>query len=171
MLFRSYKKFGDLIFAKNEYGSYCLPASTAHRPAAEATMRGEVWERKTLEFMLENAKGGTVITAGAFFGDALPALSKVCKNVVAFEPNPENYRCTQMTVLMNDLKNVTVYGYGLGERSESRKLVVKGHDGRSLGGGSQIADITDRGTESVPIDLVAIDEVIPDSADISIIHL
>jgi FkbM family methyltransferase len=171
MLFRSYKQFGDSIFAKNKYGSYCIPASASHRPAAATTMHGDVWEEKTLEFMLANAKGAAVITAGAFFGDALPALSKVCKEVFAFEPNPESYRCAQITVLMNGLKNVTLCGYGLGEKSEAKNLVVKGHDGRSLGGGSQMADITDRGSESVPVEVVAIDEAIPRDADISIIHL
>jgi FkbM family methyltransferase len=91
--------------------------------------------------------------------------------VWAFEPNPENHRCAQLTVLLNDLRNVTLCQAGLGERCETRQLVVKDHHGRSLGGNSQIADITNRGSESVSVELVTIDSVAYEHANISIIHL
>ena len=172
MLFHNYRKFGNFIFASNEYGSYCIPAGAAHRPASRCVMGGEVWERNTVQFMLENCRGEAVITAGAFFGDALPALSKACKWVWAFEPNPENHRCAQVTVLLNDLRNVTLCQAGLGERREQRQLVVKDYQGRSLGGASQIAGITtDRGPESVSVELVTIDSIAYGHANISIIHL
>jgi len=74
-------------------------------------------------------------------------------------------------VLLNDLRNVTLCRAGLGERCETRQLVVKDHQGRSLGGASQIATITDRGSESVPVELVTIDSMAYDHANISIIHL
>jgi FkbM family methyltransferase len=122
--------------------------------------------------MLANCGQGAGNTAGAFFGDALPALSKATAGTIwAFEPSPENYRCAAMTVLLNDLKNVRLQNVGLGAKAEVLQLVVKDHDGRSLGGGSQIADITDRGTEAVSVSLVAIDEVVPRTSSISIIHL
>jgi FkbM family methyltransferase len=122
--------------------------------------------------MLANCGDGAVITAGTFFGDALPALSKATAGTVwAFEPSPENYRCAAMTVLLNDLKNVRLQNVGLGEKAEKRQLVVKDRDGRALGGASQIADITDRGTESVPVSLVAVDEVMPRTSSVSVIHL
>jgi FkbM family methyltransferase len=165
------QKFGDFIFARNKYGTYCIPAAAAHRPASKCVMNGDVWENKTVEFMLENCDGEVVITAGAFFGDALPALSNVCKRVLAFEPNPENYRCAQMTVLLNDLRNVTLCRAGLGEKCEKKQLVVKDHGGRALGGASQIADITDRGSEAVSIDLVTIDSMVSEHTNVSIIHL
>lgn len=171
MLFRHYRKFGDFIFARNEYGSYCVPAAAAHRPASQCVMHGQVWERNTIEFMLANSRSGAVITAGAFFGDALPALSRVCERVWAFEPNPENHRCAQVTVLLNDLRNVTLCEAGLGEKCEKKQLVVKDYGGRSLGGASQIADITDRGSEAVAIDMLTIDSVVDEHTDISIIHL
>jgi FkbM family methyltransferase len=168
---RKYQEFGDFIFARNDYGIYCIPAATTHRWATQCLMNGHVWERTTVDFMLEHASGADVITAGAFFGDALPALSKVCKRVWAFEPNPENHRCAQITMLLNNLKNVTLLQAGLGERPEKRELVVKDHDGRSLGGGSQIADISNRGSETVLIDLLTIDSVVSEDAHVSIIHL
>jgi FkbM family methyltransferase len=171
MLFQKHKKFGDFIFASNEYGAYCIPAAAAHRPASQTVMRGEVWERNTVEFMLQNSRGEAVITAGAFFGDALPALAKVCKWVWAFEPNPENHRCAQITVLLNGLRNVTLCQAGLGEKCEKKQLVVKDYNGRSLGGASQMADITDRGSESVAIDVVTIDSMLAEQTDICIIHL
>jgi FkbM family methyltransferase len=183
MLFRTYWRLGDsvfarkswssgnFIFARNDHGFYCIPVAASWRPAAKCVMAGDVWERKTVEFMLEHCRGAEVVTAGAFFGDALPALSKVCRRVWAFEPNPDNYQCAQITVLLNDLRNVALRQTGLGERCEQRKLVVKDWQGRSLGGGSQIADITDRGHEAVAIDLVTIDSVVDERSAVSIIHL
>jgi len=164
-------KSGNFIFARNEYGFYCIPFAASHRPAAVCVMAGHVWERKTVEFILQHCGGAEVVTAGAFFGDALPALSKVCKRIWAFEPNPENHRCAQITVLLNDLRNVALHQTGLGERCERRELVVKDHEGRSLGGASQMADITDRGHEAVSIDLVTIDSVVDERSAVSIIHL
>jgi FkbM family methyltransferase len=168
---RNYQQFADFMFSRNEYGSYCIPLAASHRPAAQCVLRGDVWERNTIEFMLDHAAGRDVITAGAFFGDALPALSKACRWVWAFEPNPESFRCAQITVLMNDLNNVTLLRAGLGEKCETRKLVVRDHQGRSLGGASQIAEITNRGSESVLVDMRTLDSVIAADADISIIHL
>jgi FkbM family methyltransferase len=173
MLFRKRpRRIADCLFATNRYGAYCIPVAAFHRPAAECVLAGKVWEERAIEFMLANCGQGAVITAGAFFGDALPALSKATTGTIwAFEPSPENYRCAAMTVLLNDLKNVRLQNVGLGETAEKRQLVVKDHDGRALGGASQIADITDRGTQSVPVNLVAIDEVIPPASTVSIIHL
>jgi FkbM family methyltransferase len=164
-------KFGDFVFARNRHGSYCIPAAAVHRPASQCVMSGDVWETKTVDFMLANCGAKDVVTAGAFFGDALPALSKVCRRVWAFEPNPDNYRCAQITVLMNDLKNVTLCQAGLGESPERKQLVVKDHEGLALGGASQISDITDRGLESVTVDIVTIDSIVPENTEISIIHL
>jgi FkbM family methyltransferase len=168
----------NYILASNKYGAYCVPAAAMHRPAAKHVMAGKVWEDDTVEFMVTHCADGDVITAGAFFGDFLPALSSALRphrTVWAFEPNPENYRCAAITVLLNDLKNVTLTNAALGARSETRRLVVRDFTGRALGGASQIIDVVDgegtRGTDTVAIDVIAIDDLVPSDAKVSLVQL
>jgi FkbM family methyltransferase len=169
-------KISDFIFSSNRYGVYCIPAAAAHRPAAETVMAGQVWERNTVEFMIAHCSRGDVVTAGSFFGDALPALSQATLNTVwAFEPNPHNYRCSAITTLLNDLKNVELQNAALGERSEIRQLVVRDFAGRALGGASQLVGIADqkaqRGDETVPVNVVAIDDAVPKTSHVALIQL
>jgi FkbM family methyltransferase len=172
----SHSSVANFILASNDYGAYCIPASAAHRPAAKYVMAGDVWERDTIEFMVAHANTGDVVTAGAFFGDALPALSRSTTHTVwAFEPNPESYRCAAITVLLNDLKNVRLLNAGLGETSETRKLVVRDFAGRSLGGASKIADVVDhdgtRSTDTVSVSVVAVDDTVPSTSTVSLMQL
>jgi FkbM family methyltransferase len=112
--------------------------------------------------------------AGAFFGDALPALSKATRGTVwAFEPNPQSFRAAQITALMNDLKNVNLMNCALGAGQEQRKLVVRDFSGRSLGGLSQIVDdrFAKRGDETIDIATIDIDTLAPRTSAVSILHL
>lgn len=175
---RPHSHVAGFILASNKYGAYCIPASAAHRPAARVVIAGEVWERDTVEFMTANCKSGDIITAGTFFGDFLPALSVAAAahgTVWAFEPNPESYRCAAITALLNDLRNVKLTNAALGENTETRRLVVRDFTGRALGGASQIADVNgnvgNRGRDTVPVDVVAIDDAVPATAAVSILQL
>lgn len=164
----------NFIFATNKHGDYCIPAEAAHRPAAQCVLNGAVWENDTIEFILTHCGEGDILHAGAFFGDALPALSKAIRGTVwAFEPNPQSFRAAQITALMNDLKNVKLMNCALGVRQEQRKLVVRDFSGRSLGGLSQIVDdrFAKRGDETIDIATIAIDTIVPRTSAVSILPL
>jgi len=159
----------------NKYGGYCVPLSSHHRPAAQKVLAKDIYEPDTIEFMLENCKGGDVVHAGTYFGDFLPALAKgIPKNakVWAFEPNPENYRCAKITLEINDIDNTVLTHAGLGEKQETLLIKTRDANGRALGGASRImsADESDEtGTESVPI--VTIDDSVGSERTVSIIQL
>jgi FkbM family methyltransferase len=163
------------LVAYNEFGGYCIPRSSVHRPAVQAVLAGNVWERDTVEYMTSHTDGGDVIHAGTYFGDALPALSKACPGdatVWAFEPNPENHLCASMTVLLNRLDNVRLTNAGLGSAESTAAMATRDESGRSLGGASRILpdELRDSGSaESIRI--VSIDEVVPEDRNISVIHL
>ena len=126
-------RLNGMIFASNCYGYYCIPADAKDRPAARYVIAGRIWERETIECMLDHARLADVITAGAFFGDALPALSSVAPPdgiVWAFEPNPENFRCSSTTILLNDLKNVRLANAGLGAETGTSQLITCDFTGR-----------------------------------------
>jgi FkbM family methyltransferase len=141
-------------------------------------MAGDVWEPETVEFITQHCEAGDVITAGAWAGDSLPAFSQATSprgRVWAFEPHPDSFRCCTVTVLLNDLKNVQLVNAGLGEKSDVRHLVVRDLTGIVLGGASHIVDSANsdgkRGDDTVPINIVAIDDLVPDTAHVSVLQL
>ena len=161
--------------AYNKLGGYCVPISSRHRYAAQVVLRGNAYEPDTIDFIVQNAKDGDVIHAGAFFGDFLPALSRGCAplcKVWAFEPDPENYRCALTTILINDLRNISLVNAGLGEASGIGKLVTHDDSGKSLGELGHIqpqSSLQASDTETVKI--VTIDETISSDRKISVLHL
>lgn len=158
----------------NRHGGYCIPESSLHRPAARAVLSGNVYEPETIEYMVANCRDRDIIHAGTFFGDFLPALSRsVNSNAIvwAFEPNRENFRCAKITLEINDISNVRLIHAGLGARIERLFVQTTDENGRSLGGASRIirADHAVEGRE--PVNVVAIDEVVPEQRDIGILQL
>jgi FkbM family methyltransferase len=162
--------------AYNQYGGYCVPLSSRHRPAAQKILTGAIWEPKTIEFLMSQGKDGDIIHAGTFFGDFLPALSQSRANglkVWAFEPNPENYRCALITKYINELDNVELVNAGLGERKSSHSMVILDDEGKSLGGGSRIEEKAEQVSKenSATVQIVTVDEIVPPDRKVSVIQL
>ncbi len=159
----------------NQYGGYCLPESSLHRTAPRKILRGDVYEPATLEFMRERCSGGDIVHAGTYFGDFLPALGSACDAgaiVWAFEPNPENFRCAQITTLINDLDNVKLRNAGLGSAQGMLAMRVKDSDGIALGGKSHVVD-TDSFSPltDVQVDIVTVDACVPEDRNVAILQL
>lgn len=159
----------------NQYGGYCLPESSLHRTAPRKILRGEVYEPATLEFMRERCSGGDIVHAGTYFGDFLPALGSACDPgaiVWAFEPNPENFRCAQITTLINDLDNVKLRNAGLGAEQGSLAMRVRDSDGIALGGKSHVVsgDSFSPATD-VKVDIVTVDAIVPEDRPVAILQL
>ena len=159
--------------AYNEHGGYCVPRSSSHRPAARTVLSGMVFEPETITYMQQNSGAGDIIHAGTYFGDFLPALSRACTGKVwAFEPNRENFRCAEITVLLNGLTNVDLANSGLGEGSGSVDLLTIGADGLPLGGGSRIVDRPDEHPGFMQqASIVSVDMVFPADRNVSILQL
>lgn len=159
----------------NDYGGYCVPLSSIHRPATQKILSGKVWEPKTIEFMTKHCGTGDLIHAGTYFGDFIPALSRACapnSKVWAFEPNPENYRCALLTISLNNLDNVEITNAGLGSQEGFMSMLIADKTGTSLGGASTIIEADSKVKESIiRVKILKIDDVIPTDRKISIIQL
>jgi len=159
----------------NEYGGYCLPESSLHRSAPRRVLRAEVYEPQTIAFMRDNCAPGDVVHAGTYFGDFLPGLSRACSagaKIWAFEPNPENFQCAQITILINKLQNVTLRNAGLGEEDTVLRLRTRDENGRALGGKSRIVHDSEFDTATdEEVHIVSIDKVVDQSRPVSIIQL
>lgn len=162
-------------FASNEYGAYAVPHSSEHRPAAQAILDGRVWEPETVSLLLKCDAGADVVHAGTFFGDFLPALGRSRMpgaRVYAFEPSSENYRCSQITVLLNNLDNIVLTRAGLDVTSGEGELAIRSLDGVALGGTSHL--VAGGGsapgmTERVP--LTSMDAIVPADRRVAVVHL
>lgn len=152
------------VIAANDHGLYCVPMKAAHRPACQAILSGKVWERNTIRSICDHADGD-VVHAGTFFGDFLPILSRSFEQVWAFEPNPDSFKCAEITLRLNDITNVRLVNGGLGRAEGTASLRTTKEDGTYLGGGSFIEE------GSGDTRIFAIDAVVPRDRRIGAIHL
>ena len=133
-----------------------------------------VHEPRTIRFIRQNMGQGDVVHAGTYFGDFIPAIAKAMhpgQKLWAFEPVPENYQCAQKTIALNELANVHLRNAGLGAFPQTVQMIVSDPQGRALGGGSRIAKQPASDRASVPIEIDAIDNVVPSDRSVSIIQL
>jgi FkbM family methyltransferase len=166
----------DSVVARNEHGLYCVPRSSAHRPVAQAILESRVWEADTLELIRGVAKDADIVHAGTFFGDFIPALSRSRENgatVWAFEPGGENHRCTEITIMLNELENVVLAHAGLDAHGGSALLATGDREGLPLGGASRIITNAARARwwTNEAVQLVAVDEVLAGDRRVGAIHL
>jgi FkbM family methyltransferase len=161
------------LIAYNKYGGYCIPLSSHQRPVVQQILKGRVHEDVTIEYIRKNCGKGDVIHAGTYFGDFLPGISAGLSSnakVWAFEPNVENFKYAQVTIILNGLENVILRNAGLGESESVQKMLVQTQDGINLGGASMITSQSGNG-KTIEIDILSVDNSIPKDREVSIIQL
>lgn len=166
----------DCVVATNEHGLYCVPRSSRHRPVAQAILQSRVWEPDTLDLLRSVDSDGDIVHAGTYFGDFLPALARSRGDgaiVWAFEPNRENYRCAQITTLLNDLGNVVLTHAALDAQAGTAVLATSDPAGMPSGGASHIVgDPSQAGTHShEEVDLVSVDQALGSDRRVAVIQL
>jgi len=169
-----FSKVMNVNVAYNKYGAYCMPISSQHRTLNQKILKGEVYEPDTIQFMKENVKEGDIVHAGTFFGDFLPVISRSISEkgkIWAFEPNPESYRCAQITILLNDIQNVSLLNAGLGDSPSRVNLTTKDKNGTSLGGSTNLVVQDNEVEKTEQIDILTIDGSVPKNRNISILQL
>lgn len=157
----------DCRLATNEYGVYCIPRSASNRTVPRMVLRSRVYERETLDLMMQTAPAADIVHAGAFLGDFLPALA--CSRqegalVWAFEPNRESYRCSMVTIFLNDLHNVVMANAGLDAGAGTHRLLI-------AGGTSRLIDDGPGQVNSEEVQLARIDDAVGADRRVGVIHL
>jgi FkbM family methyltransferase len=166
----------DCVVAENEYGIYCVPRSSLHRPVSQTILQARVWEPETLDLLRGADRDGDIVHAGTYFGDFIPALARsrgAGALVWAFEPSLENHRCAEITTMLNGLENVVLTYAGLDASSGTGLLATSNRKGLPLGGASRL--IRDpsrvRWWDNEEVNLVAVDEVIGGNRRVAVIQL
>ncbi|QHI36491.1 hypothetical protein IMCC3317_18540 [Kordia antarctica] len=161
----------DCTIAYNKYGGYCTPFAAQQESVVQEILKGNVYEPETIQYIIDHCGNGDVVQAGAYFGDFLPGIAKNIStkaNVWTFEPSAEYFRCAEITIRINNLKNVHLFQVGLGEKKSEVQLQIETEDGRLLGGASRIID-SENG-KFVPIMIEMLDSMIPEDRNISILQ-
>src|SRR5579862_769240 len=162
------------IVARNCHGQYCLPASHKQRPLAKVILNGGVWEPETIAFLASHCGDGDIVHAGTYFGDFLPALSKAIApdaRIWAFEPSEENFRCAEVTLDLNGIRNVRLTRAALGAGAGTALLCTGPVGKPPRGGASTIKANRDPGSVYEEVPVIAIDTVVPEERSVSIIQL
>lgn len=165
---------GAYAIAYNDYGGYCVPLESIHRPASRHIMGGKVWEYATLEYMRSVIRTGDIVHAGASFGDFFPLLSRAAApgaHIWAFEPNLQNYKAALLTLAVNEIGNITLTHAGLGAEEKTASLVTTNDRGLALGGASFIDADPVHGASAEDIRIIALDNLVPDDRHVDLIQL
>lgn len=160
------------VLAENEHGRYCIPRSSIHCASARKVLDGEVWERGTLEFIAANCGDGDVVTAGLYFGDFLPALSKSVATgavVWGFEPGSENFRCATETARLNGLTSPQLFNAALGK--DVGRALLRIREGAAPLGGTCRIEPDSLVEECEEVAVTTIDATVPEGRRVSIIHI
>jgi FkbM family methyltransferase len=162
------------FIAANVYGTYCVPASSRHRPAAETILRGDVWEAETLALMTSHCGSGDIVHAGTYFGDFLPALAKAVAPgalIWAFEPSSQNFRCAEITLRLNAIGNVRLSQAALGAAVSEALLRIGADGSRSAGGSSTIEAARRGGFRYETVRVTPLDAIVPADRMVSVLQL
>lgn len=176
----STRRLAKLRILENKYGQYALADNVNISKGCQVVRKlvaGRVWEQNTIDFVSKNINNKSMVHAGVYIGDMLPAFSSFTQGkVYAFEPNPDMIESINETIKINNLDNVVFFNKGLSDVENTSELFYRYEDGVSISGGARIDashQMKDRYTakqnKKVTIDTVTIDSVVKD--EVSIIHL
>ncbi|MEN9061124.1 MULTISPECIES: FkbM family methyltransferase [Ponticoccus] len=157
----------------NEHGFYCVPEAYAKREIPKILSQGAVYEPATLRLMARHARGGDIVTGGAFIGDFFPALSRAlapgCR-VVSFEPNPLSRAAAERTIALNGLTNVDLHPVAVGEGPDRLNLQLSREGGSPSAARAKIVADPDAG-ETTPVEVVTLDSLVAPGRIVSVLHL
>ena len=105
------------FLAENNKGIYIIPKKDLeNRKVARKLRNGTEHESEVVNTIIKYSGEGTVVHAGAYIGDMIPAISKNVKSMIAFEPNREAFKCAICVRHLNNCNNTGVYNVALSER-------------------------------------------------------
>ena len=131
----------EFTILENKHGEYAVSENLFERscPVISQLSTKQIWEHRTIEFIRENINDKSIVHAGTYIGDMLPAISKSTNGkVFAFEANPDTAECAKKTIEINRLGNILFHEMGLGDKNTKASLIYEYSEGRSLGGGSRL---------------------------------
>ena len=131
-----------------------VPAWATEKAVCRKVMAGKRHEPLTHAFVRAYFAGraGSMVHAGTYFGDMLPAFARACPgHVYAFEPVVEHYLLAWLCVQANALDNVLLFHAGLGPGTSLAHADTGRDVAHHRGGGARIA------AQGQPVTLLPLD--------------
>lgn len=147
---------------------YFVPGYAVHRPVAGKILRKRHVSPELNELVARvmQRRPGSVLHAGTFFGDMLPAFSgRTPGFVYAFEPVLENYLLARHLAERNELDNVLLFHLGLAECTRPGQVDTMRGSGQHRGGASFVVSDHKRPSQPtqrvslIPVDQLGIDDL------------
>jgi len=165
---------------ENKYGQYAISKNYNFTKTClvwSELKDGKVWEKETIEYVAKKINNKSMVHAGVYIGDMLPAFSSFTnKTIYAFEPNPDMLETINDTIKINKLSNVIFFNKGLSNTEDTADLFYRYENGLSIAGGARIDSphqANDRYTANsnlkTTINNVTIDATVKD--EVSVIQL
>lgn len=178
----SARRLAELKILKNKYGQYALADNISVNilkscPVVGKLKEGRVWEADTIDFVSKKINNKSMVHAGVYVGDMLPAFSSFTQEkIYAFEPNPDMIESINETIRINNLNNVVFLNKGLSDVEDTSEFFYRYENGISIAGGARINAphqvdnrYTAKQNKKTTINTVTIDSVVKD--EVSIIQL
>jgi FkbM family methyltransferase len=148
---------------------YCFPAFAIKRPVVKAMKNGKLFEPETHQFVKKvfNSFSGSMIHAGAFFGDMIPNFSAYVSPgyVYAFEPELKSYILSNLCVERNNIENVFLFRNHLSSSLENKNLLVRSK-GQHRGGSVKLSEKGNTISTGLKIDNLMIDDLVMIQLDV-----
>ncbi len=129
---KSLGPFADAIIARTEQGLFAVDPEDA--VIAASLLHNGSWSiaevNRLQQFLSPESR---VLIVGAHIGTLLIPLSKCCREVVAFEPNPRSYYLLSINLKLNDVRNCQVHNLAASNQSEKLQFLLN----RTNSGGSK----------------------------------
>lgn len=162
----------DLQICYNEYGGYCIPNSELQAGIVQRLMRGQIYEKRWMDFVEKYYDGGDIVHGGAYIGDFIPWQARLTAKYNAqawsFEPHPLFARCSRITKLINGADNVNFFEAALSDKFGTATFQIHSHDGEKLSYGSRINESADN-TISVDVQANSVDNLIGSRRSVAVL--
>lgn len=115
----------------------------------------EVWEGEVYEKEVQIQSGDIVVDAGAHIGSFTFKIAKKAKKVIAFEPEPSNFKL--LCINTKDLENVDIYNSALWSKSGTAMLQ---HNKFNIGGSTLLPVQPGVSDYSIEVETVRMDDIV-----------
>ena len=163
------------FLASNRYGTYCIPTDFKKREVPKLLRTCRVYEDDTITFLRRHIGTGDIVTGGAFVGDFFPALHEALAKKArlhSFEPFPTSFEACACTMALNGLTQVTLHRCAVGKEAGAAPFAIaRGQNNASLAAGMHITEDTEGKLHTITVPIVPIDDLVPASRKVSVLHL
>lgn len=127
----SFGAHAEAVLVSTENGLFAVNPEDAHVSAS--LLQHGSYAQDEIDLVRSFIAKGDVLVVGSHIGAHVVALSRLCRDLVAIEANPETFKLLEINLRLNGCSNVTAHNVAAGEANGSIQFVLN----RENSGGSK----------------------------------